>query len=231
MVAKTLSRLEDKETGFRWYYVEGSPPSEWYVSVTTVLKLIVDRRLKSYFIRTGEAEQKQRREQTSESGTQLHDLIEQSLMSGSYVVPPHFEKAMSKWSEICNEHRISASQTEFTVYSDKYGYAGTADIIGYYGGVPAVMDVKTGWYDIKTGWQLAAYKQAYEEIYGGSLGMVGFKISRDGYEAKTFPYSTEGMRGCLLSFLAALQTWKGVYFNALKRNDWRWLHVDSVQPA
>jgi hypothetical protein len=99
------------------------------------------------------------------------------------------------------------------------------DILGDFDGHPVIMDLKTGYYSVKTGWQIAAYKQAYEEMQNGAaqgLGMVGISIKRDGSLAQPFVYTHWDY--CWRAFLACFTVWKALYFRKLQRLNWVYLH-------
>jgi hypothetical protein len=68
------------------------------------------------------------------------------------------------------EHRVQVVATEFTIYNESYGYAGSCDLAAYVDGVPHVLDFKTGRVNPDAALQLVAYK--YGEFTVDNAGNV-----------------------------------------------------------
>ncbi len=220
---KQLQRMQDEELGWRWYYEEGKPRSEWYISVTTALQVLIPQKLQEYMRRTDGEKQKETLTRRSEEGTSFHDLVEADLRGVGFTVADGQRRAFDAWLEIKNEHNITSDGTELAVASDKYGYAGTFDAVGTVDGERALIDIKTGWVSEKAGWQLGAYRNAIFEETGEKLGMYVIQLRSDG-RSKLIKYTHYDF--CFSRFLDGLGAFRG--FNYWKLNDlgWRWLHVE-----
>jgi hypothetical protein len=53
-------------------------------------------------------------------------------------------KMAEQWVKLAAKHLIVPLASEFTVYNEELGYAGTADLVGLVDGIPSLIDVKTG---------------------------------------------------------------------------------------
>lgn len=195
---------------------------KFWVGVSAILDVATHAKLKNWFKNNSAAYIKSHSENTANIGTEIHNLIEADLKGETINVPDEMADAMDHWYRVKSEHGIVATATEQGVYSNKYGYAGTFDILGEYDGKLSVMDIKTGSYSIKTGWQLAAYKYALEEQGEYSdLGMVGINIHRNGKIGK--PYTYERYEECYVAFLSCLNVFRMMYWNKLKDMQWHFL--------
>lgn len=221
----TFERVQD-ENGKRWYKCG----EQMYPSVTTVLDCINHIKLQNYFKNNSKAKIEKVRAETADFGSKLHHLIEMDL-KGTQVKIDHdgLRKCFENWTTVKKEKSISATHTELVVVSHKYGFAGSADIIGSYNGKTCVMDLKTGWYGVKAGYQMAAYRQAAIEmgIVDKSCGLAGIQIHRDGSKVATFEY--EHIDFCFRRFLYALECFKGLYFNEISKMNAAWLKTDAVE--
>ncbi len=222
-----LERVED-EDGWRFYRPIGDEDrSRWYISVTEVLKPILAQRLQQWIKTTSAKKQDAILNEASDVGTELHSLVESDLLGKTPTVKPQYEGFFEKWKTLRQEHGINAEKHEAYVCSDRYGYAGTFDILGMFNGKRAIMDVKTGFYGVKTGWQLAAYRNAYKELTGEDVGLVGLSIRKDGSGAQAFEY--EHLDFCWVTFLAALQVFRALYWTKLSKMQWHWLETPYVE--
>jgi len=218
----SLERVSDED--FRWYKLGDDPPEKWFISVTEVLQVAVDKRLQSYMQRTSAAQQERTKETTTNIGSELHDLIEKDAYGQPNEDPPRdpLKAAFDQWLKLKTEHKIHADAVEFGVFSRKHGYAGTADMLGTCDGKRCLLDVKTGYLSVKSGWQLAGYKNAMLEMEGPQdLDIVAIQVKRDGSGAQIYNYSHYDW--CLQCFLSCLQIWRGLYFYQLQKKGWCWL--------
>lgn len=220
----TIKRIED-ENGWRWYCQEGQEgsPANWYASVTNILSVAVPEQLKKYFQDNSKAKQEKVLTQTAEIGSLIHSMIERDLKDQAVAITAETEKPFHNWLELKEKHRIRAKHTELFIHSDRHGFAGTADIVGEFDGKECVMDIKTGFFSVKAGWQLGAYRMALQEmnIVNPECGMVGIQIHRDGSTGKPFVY--EHYQFCEKTFLACLQVFRGLYFTKLNKMGWKYL--------
>lgn len=218
------SRTED-EDGWRWY--EGVDGRK-YISVTQVLDVATHQRLTNWYKNNSAKKIEKVKLVTADLGTRIHKAVENDLKGVEQKIEPDVAPAFKEWLKLKAEHKIEAKVTERTLYSQVFGFAGTADIVGLFDGKLCVMDIKTGTYSIKTGWQLAGYKTCWEEATKDmNVGMVGISIHRDGRIGQPFVY--EHYDFCFERFLACLEAWKGLYFNKLAKMNWPWLKRNAFK--
>ncbi len=230
----TLTSHSDEE-GMRWYTRSDRDPndkSEWMPSVTTVSDHIVPKTLKNWHINNSAAKQEKTLKIAADFGTVMHKLVEDDLNGKDVVVPDSHKDAFEKWLEKKNLHCITPVKTEFSIFSERIGVAGTTDGLVMFKAEDehyarkSVYDLKTGFYSVKAGWQMAGYKLMLEEGYDCEvIGMFGIQIPRDGGIAKVFPYTHYDW--CINRFLDSLGTFKGLYYNKLSKMKWKWLHQEA----
>lgn len=82
---------------------------------------------------------------TTDTGTQLHDMIEAHLRGETPEIPPHPEVLSRMWtsSQAIIGDISEPAALESAVLSAQFGYAGTVDCIAKYKGVDMVIDWKT----------------------------------------------------------------------------------------
>lgn len=225
MEPKVNPIIENDEDGFRWYQIDGKK----YISTTEVLDCVQPKKLQNWFKKTSPGQIEKRSTESAKVGSDIHHLIRSNLEGSELPILEDYRGPYAQWLELRNKHRISAVKTEEVVYSKLLGVAGTADIIGLYEDLPAIMDAKTGFYGVKAGFQMASYKLCYEEMTGDSgYHLVGLHVPRDGREAKAF--KIEHREWCILTFLSCLQVWKALNFYKLQKMEWPWLFSTSVLP-
>jgi len=149
----------------------------WLPPVSTIDDMVAKPNLKYWYGAHGTELANQMRDEAAQIGTDAHSAIER-ICSGEHITAPEWDKypeqvknsirAFLRWMQ---EVRYQPFTTELTVYSLKYGYAGTLDGLGYiqYNGKPMFIlaDWKTSGRFYKVMFlQLAAYRQAYRETYG-----------------------------------------------------------------
>lgn len=221
-----IVREEDSD-GWRWY----TRGDQRFISVTQVLDVASHQRLNAWRTNNSKNKIQKTMQATAKIGTEIHDLVERDL-KGQKVdeLPELLDVPFQEWKTLKEEKNIKALLTEQTVVSEKYGFAGSLDIFGTgnFRKPFNVMDLKTGYYSVKAGWQMAAYRQAFLEQNKYSpdeVGMVGIQVHRDGGKVNVFEY--EHYDFCLRTFLSCLEVFKGMYFTKLKKMEWPWL----TQPA
>ena len=202
-----VERRYDKD-GMRWYYLpkDRDNLALHFPSVTDIIKEM-------------KAPRKTWRDNV---GTRLHDIVEDDLR-GTVYTGSEYAGTYKAWLQLKQEHGIVAEVMELPIVSVKHGYGGTLDFKGLYDGNRVIMDLKTGGYSKKAGWQLGAYRQGYEEMTGESVGMVGLKVTR--YDSKPEGFVYNHYSWCFDTFLAAFKIWKANHFRELERIGWKWLHV------
>lgn len=232
-----LIRFHDAND-FRWYakdeahYLAG----EKFVSVTTVLDCIQHVKLKAWIKKNTPEFQDAKLKVAQEDGTLLHTLVELDLKNKLLPldIPERLIPAMDNWKKLRDKHRIESKYSEISVFDPELGYAGSCDHIGSFYNpdknetIFAVMDLKTGRYNIKTGWQCEAYRIAAQKCLGIEIqGLVGLSLPRTGQPAKAFQY--QHLNSCHLAFLSAYYAWKMQYWNQLAKDKWNYLHVIPFQ--
>lgn len=195
------SELEVQEP--RFYMVEGRK----LPSVTTVLSIIGNPHLERWRGEVGNEEADRIAELASRFGTDVHDLTalaDQGLMLDP---PPDMEGLCYQWKEWVGENVKEITMVEGTVYSLKWGYAGTLDraaVLG--GGDRAILDIKTGRLKKEIGMQLMAYGMAHEEMGKGKIKRrIAICLSRKTGRLEVREYRDQGDRE---AFLWALGLWR-----------------------
>lgn len=154
------------------YNIKGELVKEWEEglwSVTTILDVAHKPALQAWRDTVGAEEADRYMVERSTVGTAVHAWIEAVL---TIEVPPMFcpgdtvqlFEAFCRWLDKTQPETVA---TELFVYSTRHGYAGSADYICEIDGELWIIDFKTSksLHD-SMGLQLAAYRQAYEEMTG-----------------------------------------------------------------
>lgn len=142
------------------------PWEDGYYSVTTILAVKHNTWLWHWKMKLGKEESDRIGNEAAEKGTRVHRRLEQILQGREFKTTPKELKpyidAFNNWVE---EYQPNILFTERFVSSNKYGYAGTVDLICIIDGEPWVIDFKTSKaiYD-EYGLQVRAYGYAFEEI-------------------------------------------------------------------
>lgn len=80
-------------------------------------------------------------------GTLMHDWVAADHGAQPYPdvsgAPPYFWEMVAEWDKWSEQTDVEPVFTEVTFWSEKHGYAGTADGLWMIGGVPMLIDVKT----------------------------------------------------------------------------------------
>jgi hypothetical protein len=130
-------------------------------------------------------------------GTQVHNAVEAFLNGeeikwldafGNAIYSLDVWKMILKFADFWNKYKPELVATEYHLFSDKYKYAGTADIIIRLNDKLWLLDVKTSnslhtSYDL----QLAAYAKAWSETHNEPIeetGILWLKASTRGEDKK-----------------------------------------------
>lgn len=118
-----------------------------FPSVTTVLDGAKDKRsLERWRKEVGEEKAHRITVQAQVRGTQLHSLFENyALNLDNYdqgVMPSALENFL-RIQPTLDQNLSAVYKSEFSLYSDFYRTAGTADLIADWHGVPTILDLKT----------------------------------------------------------------------------------------
>lgn len=222
LAIKIPERFTD-ENGWRWY---GNK-----ISVTTVLEnAVANPSLMSWFKKNTEKKIEQVKTKTANFGTDAHKYFEAILMNEKIVDPnlshvPHIMN-FNKWID---DNKVKAKHCEISMQSERLGIAGTADFIGSINQEEILADWKTGTrYRITNGWQMASYRMMAIEngIVSKDCGLMGVQIDRNTADIKTFKY--EHIEFVEHAFLCALEVFKALHFNKLKKVEWPWLKERAI---
>ena len=157
--------------------------NKYYPSVTTILQYMPKNRYFESWLKDVGHNSDIIMRKAGKEGTQVHEAAEKLVVGETVEWLDDFGKA--KYSElvwnmilkfadfwkVCEPELIS---TEDFVYSDKFLYAGTADLVVKMNGETWLLDIKTSnnlhkSYDL----QLAAYTKAIEEVKGIKIDRTG----------------------------------------------------------
>jgi ATP-dependent exoDNAse (exonuclease V) beta subunit len=133
----------------------------------------------------------------ADEGTQTHDLIERYLKgeklefideNGHIKCPFKVWEMVLKFDDFWTKHKPTLIESEIHLFSDKYKFAGTSDLIVEMNNERWIIDMKTSnslhtSYDL----QLAAYAKAWDELYEEKIDKVGIlwlKSSKRGEDKK-----------------------------------------------
>lgn len=212
-----LSPKDSKRGGFYW--IEGKP----FVSVTQVLGDVLRKPGLEYWMKEqiylamvadptlekakALAAPKEISEDAKLRGQTVHDIIEAWKQTQTYIetIPEKFKGYAQAFYQFIKDQDIEILEHERTVISEKYGYAGTLDLL-----MKSKKNGRTFLIDAKTGkgvypeffLQLSAYKQALSEG-GTEVDTIGVLLLK---EDGTYAFELGG--GCLDVFLAVLKIWE-----------------------
>lgn len=154
-------------------------------------------------------------------GTTVHSLIEAFKTSQTLIDSPDaniqgFAKAFYKWVK---DYDVKVVENEKTVFSDKYMFAGTTDMICTFGDDPTLVlvDFKTGKavYD-QVFLQLSAYRQGLSEA-GITIGrMYAVVLKKNDEGMSTGNYICEEGEDQLDVFLSLKHVWEWMNKDLLK---------------
>ena len=119
----------------------------------------------------------------ADEGTQVHDAIERYLQgekitwmdeNGYSKYSLDIWKMVLKFHEFWSKYKPTLIESEIHLFSDKYVYAGTCDLVIEIDGKKWLLDIKTSnslhtSYDL----QLSAYAQAWNELYEEKIDKIG----------------------------------------------------------
>lgn len=108
-----------------------------------------------------------KKEKAGDIGTEAHKWIEEWIKNPSHPLPENemVKKMVENFVNWAKENNVKFLESEMRVYSEKYWYAGTIDLVLEMGGKKYLGDLKTssGIYD-EHFYQTAAYHNALNEM-------------------------------------------------------------------
>jgi hypothetical protein len=154
-----------------------------------------------------------KKDSTADIGTKIHAWLEKFVKGKNPKRQAKIGVVTDNFVKWANENQVKFISSELRVYSEKYWYAGTLDLILEMNGKKYVADIKTtsGIYDRTPFFQMAGYQIALEE-YGmkGIDGRIIIRCGKDGaFEVKeSLDYETDkkGFLACL-ELYRALKTY------------------------
>lgn len=152
----------------------------------------------------------------ADRGTTVHSLIE-AYKNGHPIeaVPTQFQGYVDAFHKWVGDHSPKVIENERTVYSNKYGYAGTLDMVAEIGGKKYVIDFKTN----KDG---NVYTEAHMQVsaYLNSDGMEGFEGGIIVALAADGTYTHQLAKNGFYAFLNALELYVYINYAEVKSLGW-----------
>jgi len=159
----------------RYYLVK----DKYYPSVTFILDSYPKGQGFNEFLKMAGQQAKYIADKAAEAGTKVHKAIEY-LSIGMEIIWDDKLYDESEWSAVCkfkefyDTHKVKVIATEVIIYSDKYKYAGTIDLICEINGKTWLIDHKFAKGIYKSHYlQLSAYKSAWQEMGGKKIDRMG----------------------------------------------------------
>ena len=177
----------------------------YYPSVTTVLQYMPKNKFFDNWLKDVGHNADLIMRKAANEGTAVHEAVEDLIAGKEITWMDDFGNAkynLVVWqmilraAEFFQKHKPSIIAAEEFTFSDKYKYAGTADLIVEMDGERWLLDVKTSnnlhrSYDL----QLAAYAKAWEEMFGQKIdrtGILWLKSTKRGPSKKEGIYQGKG---------------------------------------
>lgn len=223
--------------------VEDIQAGNFFIHVSTILECVEHRKLSAWKVKNTEKHIEKRKSESAGIGSAIHDSIDDYIKNGGDIkktvekfneAPVEVEAFLKNYIAFMKMKDMKAITSENYVYSERYGYAGTFDALVERNGKKYIVDWKTGRsYPIKTGWQLAAYKYAYEEgqcpLTGEEVGTIGVHMPACFPDQAPREFMYRHHEFCFKTFLSTMQVFIGLYFNELKKLNWKYLNNDRLQ--
>jgi len=208
-----------------------------YYRVTSTLGVIAKHRLRSWMGRIGYKKANKILETRQALGTHVHKLVELSLKGETVNLGPYekeIQDGLIEFDKFKKAANLEPEALEQSLWSTKYGYAGTADYIGYYKSpidylvattinhkrvkqplfkkkTLVIGDWKTGKDIYPTYWlQLAAYVHALYEMTGIKVAGAFIARIRDG-QIKVKEKTYEDLEKIFDAYLAVLEVYEWKY--------------------
>ena len=163
-----------------------------------------------------------------EIGSQVHALIEFTLrmelcekVGPSPALEPKAQFAYAEWQKWRQGVHFKPLMVEFTVVSHKYGYAGTADLLGEVNGVLTLFDWKTGKSVYREAHlQNAAYRQAVREMGLGDpqQGLI-LRLPKSTEDPNFEAVAARDEGESFITFLTAKKLWTDMQEKELRDDD------------
>lgn len=210
------------ERGWRWYQHEGKN----LISITTVLDAYLNKDDQEFLLGIDLATYGYVMEATAKAGTEIGELCKTSL-EPNFVCPPKYKKPIENWLKLVEKNKIEPLEWEKRVVSTKYGYAGAIDLIANVRGVKGIIEIKSGKYRKKAGYQAEAQRMAEFEMTDELLPTHVAHIHRDGSTRKLYSFAHHEF--LFTKFLSALELFKGDYATILNDLEYAWRYRNAFR--
>lgn len=155
----------------------------YYPSVTSILQYMPKGKWFEEWIKDVGHNADIIRNRAGQEGTEVHNAVEQLIKGEELEWMDEYGRAryslkvwemIVKFAEFWTTYKPEPVLIEQFLYSDKYHYAGTTDLVVKLDGSLCLLDIKTSNFLSRSHHlQLAAYAQAYEEIVGDKIEKTG----------------------------------------------------------
>jgi hypothetical protein len=189
---------------------------EYYPSVSTILNYFPKTKFFENWLKDVGHNADIIAQKAAMEGTQVHNAIESFLKGeqvdwidewGNVKYSLDVWRMILKFCDFWNTHKPQLIESEYHLFSDKYKYAGTADLIVRFKEKLWLLDIKTS-NSLHTSYelQLAAYANAWNETHDEKITETGIiwlkaatrgpdkagkKVQGDGWQLKTFDGTIE----------------------------------------
>ena len=163
-----------KEALLGWY---AKIAAGWVVDNPQVVLQMLSELGREATVKAVAARGKAERDRKGAIGTRAHQAVESYLLGQAPVLDDETTPLFEQYLRFEHDWRFTPEWSEGMVVSERYGYAGTFDLIGKLKGKRALIDVKTGSFLApEMGLQLAAYGAA--DYIGKPLTTDRWRIPR-----------------------------------------------------
>ena len=177
----------------------------FYPSVTTILQYMPKNKFFDNWLKDVGHNADLILRKAGKEGTQVHEAAEKLVLGEEISWMDDYGNAkysqivwemILKFADFWRTHKPELISTEQFIWSDKYKYAGTADLVVKMDGEIWLLDIKTSnslhrAYDL----QLAAYAKGMEEVRGQKIertGIIWLKANSRSYSKKKGVYQGKG---------------------------------------
>lgn len=189
-----------------YYFIDG----KFYPSVTKILEEAAPTpwALKQFFLRNTPESAEEIKNTAGDFGSKMHDIYARMLLGEEFSLVDQnikYKKHITSFAQWFADWQPKEIQTEQTVASLVYKYAGTLDLLCKKDNEIWLIDFKTSagiYYNYEL--QVAAYKQAVEETFGLKIDHVA--ILRTGSQHKC-GYEFKEVTRPIESFMNVYQTY------------------------
>ena len=159
-----------------------------YPSVTTVLSILTEDKIKAWKEKVGEEKAEQISKRARDRGTHVHEIIEKFLRNEStdgYL--PHITQSLNNLKPLLEKRLTKIYGLEVPLYSDHLELAGRCDCIAEFDGQTTVIDFKTSKWPKKKNTipqyfiQGSAYAIMWEERTGMPVNSVSIVMDVDNF--------------------------------------------------